>query len=316
MQRAYASTRRWIDAGLAALAIASLAVALAPLGWPFELFAHFRWQLAVATVTFIVVASIASSRSRRVTVLVVFAILLQATPALWPGHAPQPGRDCEGPALRVATVNLWYRGRDTTHVLAWLAAHPADVVVLQEVTAEWSAALEAVADLYPHRAMHARQDPYGIGVLSRWPLVQVDYADFAGDGLPSLVATVDVAGRHVRVIGLHTPWPMLARLQRARDRALVQAAAKARESTLPTVIAGDLNLTPYAPAFRRFERAADARDAFANRLWRPTWQAGFWPLALPIDHVLVPAGACVQSAVIGEDVGSDHRPVFVALRWP
>jgi endonuclease/exonuclease/phosphatase (EEP) superfamily protein YafD len=315
MQRA-ATTRRWIDAGLAALGITSLAVALAPLGWPFELFAHFRWQLAFATVVCIAVVFIAAPPSRRATTLLVLAVLLQATPWLSRGQVVPLGRDCEGPALRVATVNLWYRGRDATHVLAWLAAHPADVVVLQEVTSEWSAALATAADLYPHRAMHARQDPYGIGVLSRWPLVRVDYVDFAGDGLPSLVATVDVEGRRVQVVGLHTPWPMLASLQRARDRALVQAAAKVRESALPTVIAGDLNLTPYAPAFRRFERAASVRDAFANRLWRPTWQAGFWPLALPIDHVLVPAGACVQSAVIGEDVGSDHRPVLTDLRWP
>jgi endonuclease/exonuclease/phosphatase (EEP) superfamily protein YafD len=314
MQRA-ATTRRWIDAGLAVLVIASLAVALAPLGWPFELFAHFRWQLAVATVLLIAVARLAA-RSRRATTLLVLAILLQATPVLWRGQAVAGGRGCEGPGLRVASINLWYRGRDPTSVLAWLAAHPADVVVLQEVTNEWSDALAAAADLYPHRAMQPRQDPYGIGLLSRWPLVRVDYVDFAGDGLPSVVATVDVDGRHVQVLGLHTPWPMLARLQRARDRALAQAATKARESTLPTVIAGDLNLTPYAPAFRRFERAAGVRDAFANRPWRPTWQAGFWPLALPIDHVFVPAGACVQSAVIGEDVGSDHRPVFVDLRWP
>lgn len=316
MRMANVDAQRWVEPGLVALCVVSLAVALAPLGWPFELFAHFRWQLAAATV---VVAAVAWAwrRGRRTTVLLLLALALQATPWLWPaGVRPRLGRDCDGPGLRVATVNLWYRSRDATHALAWLASHPADVVVLQEVTPEWAAALSVTGDLYPHRATHPRQDPYGIGVLSRWPLVRVDYVDFAEDGLPSVVATLDMNGRRIQVVGLHTPWPVLKDLQAARDRALARAAALARESKLPTVIAGDLNLTPYAPAFRRLEREAGMRDAFAHRWWRPTWQAALWPLALPIDHVLVPAGACVQSATIGEDVGSDHRPVSVAMRWP
>jgi endonuclease/exonuclease/phosphatase (EEP) superfamily protein YafD len=316
MRTANADARRWVDLGLVALGIASLALALAPLGWPFELFAHFRWQLAVTTLG-LGAGVFATRRQRRSTLLLGLALALQATPLLWRyGEPPRLGRDCDGPELRVATVNLWYRSRDATPALAWLAAHPADVVVLQEVTAEWAGVLSVTGELYPHRATRARQDPYGIGVLSRWPLVRVDYVDLAQDGLPSLVATLDVDGHRVQVIGLHTTWPVLRKLQRARDRALGRAAALAREAALPTVIAGDLNLTPYAPAFRQLERDAGMRDAFAQRLWRPTWQASFWPLALPIDHVLVPRGACVQSAMIGADVGSDHRPVLVALRWP
>jgi endonuclease/exonuclease/phosphatase (EEP) superfamily protein YafD len=316
MRTANVDAQRWVERSLAALCIVSLAVGLAPLGWPFELFAHFRWQLAAATAV-LGVGVVAGRWGRRSTTLLLLAIALQATPLLWQaGAPPRLGRDCQGPALRVATVNLWYRSRDATHALAWLAAHPADVVVLQEVTAEWADVLSVTGDLYPHRATQPRQDPYGIGLLSRWPIVRVDYVDFADDGRPSVVATIDVDGRRVQVIGLHTAWPVLRNLQLARDRALSRAAALARESTLPTVIAGDFNLTPYAPAFRRLERDAGMRDALAHRAWRPTWQASFWPLALPIDHVLVPGGACVQSATIGDDVGSDHRPVYVALRWP
>ena len=162
--------------------------------------------------------------------------------------------------------------------------------MLQELTPAWVAALAPLGSQYPHRHLHPREDPYGIGVLSRLALERVDALDLAGDGLPSLVAVVDARGRRVQVIGLHTAWPVLRPLQ-------------------------DLNLTPYAPAFARLLRESGLRDALATRAWRPTWQAGLWPLALPIDHVLVPADACVLDARVGPELGSDHRPVTVRLNW-
>jgi endonuclease/exonuclease/phosphatase (EEP) superfamily protein YafD len=82
------------------------------------------------------------------------------------------------------------------------------------------------------------------------------------------------------------------------------------------VLAGDLNLTPYAPAYARLVDESRLRDSLEDVAWRPTWQAGFWPLALPLDHVLVPRNACVDAHEIGPDVGSDHRPLAVTLRLP
>ena len=199
--------------------------------------------------------------------------------------------------------------------MTWLRENPADVVLLQEVTPAWQEALVGELPEYPHRFLHAREDPYGIGVLSRTPLLRVRKADFAGDDLPSVVAVVEAGGRPVQLVNLHTHWPLLPGLAASRDRGLQAAASTIRDEPLPTVLAGDLNLTPYAPAFATLVAESGLRDALSKTWWRPTWQAGFWPLALPIDHVLVPDAACVVATHIGRDVGSDHRPVHVTLRW-
>jgi endonuclease/exonuclease/phosphatase (EEP) superfamily protein YafD len=42
--------------------------------------------------------------------------------------------------------------------------------------------------------------------------------------------------------------------------------------------------------------------------------AGFWPLALRIDHVLVTPDLCVERVEVGPSIGSDHRPVIARLR--
>jgi endonuclease/exonuclease/phosphatase (EEP) superfamily protein YafD len=305
---------RLTGVALLGLCVASLAAALAPLGWPFELFAHFRWQLGAAALVLLLLA--ATLRRRNLLLLAGAAIVLQLAPLDWARmDEPPAATGCVGGEFGLATINLWYRNDDPDRVLQWLRSHPADVVVLQEVTSAWASALANVGAEYPHRLFRPREDPYGIGLLSRWPVERAADVDFAGDGLPSLVVTVDTPDGRVQVIALHTHWPVLKRLQLARDRGLDRAAQAARAAGMPSVLAGDLNLTPYAPAFHRLEQESRLRDAFAGRLWRPTWQAGFWPLALPIDHVFVPETACVRQAEIGPDVGSDHRPVRVVWRW-
>jgi endonuclease/exonuclease/phosphatase (EEP) superfamily protein YafD len=299
---------QWLLGGLA---LASACAMLAPLGWPFELFAHFRAQYLVAAM--LLAALLAWRRLAAPALLALALVGWHAWPAAHGLMAAPSIAGCSGPALTVVTANVRYSNADRTRFLAWLDAEPADVVVVQEVTAAWAQDLAARRG-YPYRHVLTREDPYGIAILSRWPLEAVSLVDLAGDGLPSLGAIVAVEGRRVQVYGLHTHWPITPSLARARDEALHAAAALARESTLPVVMLGDLNLTPYAPPFDRLLRHGRLRDALQGRGWHPTWRAGFWPLALRIDHVLVSPGLCVEEATVGPAVGSDHRPVLARLR--
>ena len=307
-----------VSIALIGTAAASLAALLAPLGWPFELFAHFRWQLIAAALALL----LASLVLRRPWMMVVagITVLLQWLPgALLSGRASAHESTvvaCGDEPLRVVTANAWFANPDHAALVAWLSRSDADIIALQEITPQWVLALEALARTYPYRKVIPREDPYGIALLSRWPIVDVQAMDFSGDGVPSLVADVDVQGRKLRVIALHTRWPMTPELQAARDRTLEQAAALALTQPDATILLGDLNLTPYAPAFARLVSESGLQDALAGEAWRPTWQAGFWPLALPIDHVLVPRRSCVTGHEIGGYVGSDHRPLQVTLRLP
>lgn len=318
MRPSRAAWSRAVSIALIGTAAASLAALLAPFGWPFELFAHFRWQVGVAALALL----LASLILRRPWMMVVACFTI-ATPWL-PGvlmsgraaaHEPSAPA-CSGDQLRVVTANAWFASTDHAALLGWLSRSDADVIALQEVTPQWALALQPLARAYPYRKVMPRDDPYGIALLSRWPLQDVQPMDFAADGLPSLVANVDIHGRRLRVIALHTRWPVVPELQAARDRALRQAAALAFTQPESTILLGDLNLTPYAPAFARLVAESGLRDALAGVAWRPTWQAGFWPLALPIDHVLVPRVSCVTGHEIGPDLGSDHRPLRVTLRLP
>jgi len=299
---------------LVGLAAASIAAALAPLGWPFELIAHFRWQLAAAGIA-LLLASLGLRKPWMIG-LALLSLALQAVPQLLVqrSQAAVPPADCAGTEITVATLNLQFDNPDHSRAIEWLQRNPADIVLLQEVTPAWADAFGRAALPYPYASVTTREDPYGIALLSRWPIAEIRPADFAGDGLPSVVARVLVQERALQIVGLHTHWPLLPGLLDSRDRVLAAAAAEIRKSSNDSVLLGDFNLTPYAPAFARLLEQSGLRDAFGDRLWRPTWQAGLWPVALPIDHVLVPASSCVIRTQVGPSIGSDHRPVLVTLR--
>jgi endonuclease/exonuclease/phosphatase (EEP) superfamily protein YafD len=302
---------RLLLAGLAVLGVASALALAAPIGWPWELFVHFRVQYAAGALA--VAAGLALCRHPRACLVAIALAALNALPMLQRAQAGSSPGACAGRAFTVVSANL-QAGNDDRRFLDWLAEHPADLVVVQEVTPAWAHDLARLAD-YPHRVLLTREDPYGIGVLSRWPLDAVQQEDLAADGLPSLAGRVRFEGRSLRWLALHTHWPITPALARARDRSLDAAAALVRGSEGPIVVLGDLNATPYAPAYADFLRNSGLRDAAAATRWQPSWMAGFWPLALRIDYVFASPGLCVESSGVGSAIGSDHRPVFAKVRF-
>lgn len=296
---------------LGAVVLATACALLAPLGWPFELFSHFRPQCAVAALLLGVLLA-----WRRLPAPAVLALLLagwHAVPSVRASLAAAPAHACDGPGFTVATVNVQYSNTQHDAFRAWLDSQPADFVVVQEVTKAWAAELES-QDRYPYRYMLTREDPYGLAVLSRRPLESVSRVDLAGDGLPSLAVVGEAGGQRIRFLALHTRWPLTPGLARARDEALHGAAQLARAADLPVVLLGDLNLTRDSPDFERLVGQSGLRDVMQGRGWQPTWLARFWPLALRIDHILVSPGVCVEQAAVGPEIGSDHRPVIARLR--
>jgi endonuclease/exonuclease/phosphatase (EEP) superfamily protein YafD len=305
--RRFDAASTWLFGGLA---LATALAALARLGWPFELFSHFRLQYAAFA---LLLAAVLAARRRALALAALALAAWHLLPSLRVAAASPPNPDCEGPAFTVITANLQYSNRDQQSFLDWLSGRSADLLVVQEVTPAWARALEALPD-YPDRHVLARDDPYGMAVLSRRPFLRVDSADLTGDGLPSVDGAVPVGGAPVRFLALHTHWPIVPALARARDAALGAAATRTAGAAEPVVLLGDLNLTADSPAYRRLLRDGGLRDVQGATFWRPTWMAGLWPLALRIDHILVSPQWCVEHVEVGPAIGSDHRPVLARLR--
>jgi endonuclease/exonuclease/phosphatase (EEP) superfamily protein YafD len=265
-------------------------------GWAIDLAAHWQWACAA---TWVVLCLRAARWGWLAAAPLALLPLWTASPAL------PIARDDASPTLVLASANVHAGNRDAAPLATWLRAQPADVVVLVELTPAYAEGLQqALADAYPHHAFFAEDSPFGMGLLSRLPLREVVRTDSA-DGIPSLAATVDTAQGPVRVIAAHPMPPLAPHWQQARDDLLRSLAHEARGR--PTVVAGDLNATPWSRAL------ADASDA---GLRRATGLAPTWPSAnvgIPIDHVLAGPGWRRGETARGPDIGSDHRPIRAVL---
>lgn len=303
---------------LAAYAAATVAAAFARSWWPFELVTHFRPHLLAAGAVFILVF-LACRQPRWAAGALVLA-LPHAVP-LFPYLAPiaaearAEARVADGRPFRVLALNLHHRHADMAAVASLIRAERPDAVLLTELIPGHLPALARLTDLLPY---HVQADAVGSGnllLMSRWP---VSWPSVHGPNrtyypiVEARLCAPDNSQDCFTLIGLHASTPF-GRLAALRDAALAKAAARAKGAGGRTVLLGDLNCTPWSPAFDDLLAAGGLRDTARGRGLVATWRSPVPLLGLPIDHVLVGGAIAINGRRVGPDVGSDHLPVIADL---
>jgi len=182
------------------------------------------------------------------------------------------------PRIRVATWNLEVGGRPVPDTIAFLRSMPADVVAIQELTPDVSAAIAAdpgLAVQFPFQSLSPSSDVLGLGILSRFPLSSLRFE--RDPSRSSAMADTPIGRvRLANVHPLHDEIPRLAGLPigyetTARDTDLdtIRGDLVSDGATDPTVILGDINTAPTEPAFGRF--TTGLRDAHAEVGTGPGW---------------------------------------------
>jgi endonuclease/exonuclease/phosphatase (EEP) superfamily protein YafD len=219
-----------------------------------------------------------------------------------------------GMPLRVVVSNLYSGNPTPAAAIRFLESTDADVLVLLEVDADCAERLAPLRLRYPHGRVLPQDGNFGIALLSRRPLRDVEQINFGQSGVPTLTAVLAEQG--VQIVATHPPPPVNSRLAARRDAQLADLAAFCGDSPRPVIVVGDLNATPWSAAFRDLVRRGRLRDSSLGHGLQPTWPT-LGPLSLlPIDHVLLSPSLGVSQRTVGPRNGSDHRPVIVDVVLP
>lgn len=264
-----------------------------------------------------------------------------------PGLEPEAGQLVAPPtkpptALRVVTFNV-HGGRDLPRLLDTLRTHPAlrdaDVLLFQEIEryqSEGPSRTRRLADALQLNYVYAPArhtdtgGTHGLAILSRFPLSDVEVIPLKQFDLNyntrrriALAATLDVAGRPLRVYNLHLD-TRLNTGDRLAQLLPVVVAARAHTASA-VVIGGDFNTNPLRwlfhllPVFRSDQ--AGAVDDFMQEsgFKTPLAEAGSTRrglLRFRLDSLYSRGLTVADSGVERSVEASDHWPAWMDIHWP
>ncbi|HEX4128689.1 MAG TPA: endonuclease/exonuclease/phosphatase family protein [Pirellulales bacterium] len=301
-------------AATAVVVALTLAAAVARYNWVLELATHFRAHYAAA----LGLAAPIFLLGRRFAIAAIAGAL-----AAWNFWYVAPlyfastsdGRPVATRPIHIVSANVFRWSTDHLPAVHYLRDNGADLVLLIEITPEWAESLEALRSRYPTMHVFAREDSFGLALLSRVPLDAVEVEE-SSSGVPLVIARLTIDGRPLAVIGAHPPPPISASAAQRRNEALVHLATVVRRQSGPRIVAGDLNITSWSPYFQDLVRETRLIDSRLGRGIQPTWQFDFPFIAppalrLPIDHCLVSEDITIIDRHVGPFIESDHLPIEV-----
>jgi endonuclease/exonuclease/phosphatase (EEP) superfamily protein YafD len=308
--------RLFLVAATAGLVLVTVFVLFARLWWVFDLFTHFRLQYFLAAVILAVVALAVRAYPMAAVLAAVALGHGLVIKSLWLGESvPEDGR--EGLPLRVIAANVYDGNHTPDKVLDFVRRHEGDIVILIDAKRErWQTVLADIGALYPHRAPAAWREGTPIILFSRYPVLRHESIQLPGGERPYLEVDLAINERVVTVLGVHPASPTLTDASDSweRNRSLNHIGRSIRDRERPLIVAGDFNITPFSPHFRDLIAVSGLHNTAQGQGWIPTWPRAFWPVRVPIDHVLVRGPFAVHSLTRGPSIGSDHFPIIADLK--
>lgn len=261
--------------------------------------------------------------------------MLFAVPALLTRVAPKQRKGAatgRGHVFTLMGTNLYLDNRRIAQHVALIGDHQPDIVAFHELTVAANEALHGGlrAD-YPYRVAVPRNDAYGFGIFSRFPLRNPEILDTPGVRPWAQRLLVDLPdGTTVALYNVHLCAPTSGSTRhlgftwgfRAREAQIEAMAARIQSEGYPAVIIGDHNFTEASAAY---DVATTAwRDAWAEAGQGPRWTwplrgfpyppvATLWPV-MRLDYCFL-SGVVAQSlAHLAARTGSDHRVLLATLQ--
>lgn len=317
------AVRRGILAVGVVLTLTLLAATLCAAGagefWLFDLAVHFRLQYAAMGLFGFIMLLVARAPAWALLALLVAGWnAMYAAPALVTHH-PAPPRTAGEAAtgdpvrLRVASINVLYTNNEYSRVAEFVQREKPDAVAMLEMTAKWRRALAGLDKIYPHRYQTTGVGGRGMTFWTRLPMKDVSVLPIGVRQEPAIQATLEVQGREVRIFAVHLTWPLAPASAARRNQQIELLAERARGVTLPLVVIGDMNITPFSPRFQKLLAEGHLRSAADGFGWQATWPSFFPPAGIQIDHALVNSRVAVEHFNHGTATGSDHLPIVADL---
>ncbi|MGB0929363.1 MAG: endonuclease/exonuclease/phosphatase family protein [Chitinophagales bacterium] len=238
--------------------------------------------------------------------------------------------------IEVLTYNLLFTNGTPQSSLQSLQKHPVEILALQEITPKWEALLKSDSFLqknYPYQKMYADKRTHGYGILSKYPIKNVEYLNNdVNRPIAQCFEIVHPTKGSLYTCNAHTASPAIAfhspesfpiayyKVERMRAKQWKQITEHINQkaANIPNrMILGDLNTPDFEPlCYRQMQQ--EYVDVFAEvgSGFGFTFPRGRLPYPVfRLDYILTQGSFDSIEAEVLEKTGSDHFGVKAVLRF-
>lgn len=225
--------------------------------------------------------------------------------------------------IRVLTINVRNGTAEPAAVAAAARKH-ADVLLVQELTAEQAAGILGEPGFgadFPYTVLDPQPNAAGVGILSRYPIVQISRITRYQLGAVTATIRPPRAASDVLVATIHLtgPWPWPIDRWREEVAALPQTLEQLTQAAGPgaAIVGGDFNATADFLPYRRLLDTgfADAVEQSGGGFSRTYPADSRIPPIIGIDHILTFNSWATDSGRV-PIAGSDHLGLRATIQVP
>ena len=222
-----------------------------------------------------------------------------------------------GRQLRLMIANVYQDNRDVRSCLQAIQQHAPALVLLVETDEQWCRELdEVLRESFQYRSAEPRGNTYGMVLYSQLKIIESEIQYLVEEDVPSIEAVIELPNQErFKLFGLHPKPPVPQETARSteRDAEILLVAKKAVKCKLPVIVAGDLNDVAWSYTTELFLKTSKLLDPRRGRGFYNTFNAHYWFLRWPLDHVFCSTHFELISLKRLPSIGSDHFPILIDL---
>jgi endonuclease/exonuclease/phosphatase (EEP) superfamily protein YafD len=213
--------------------------------------------------------------------------------------------------VRIIAANVKMSNRAYDRLIRMVEENDPDIVILMEVDEAWIEGVARLRERLPVVVEQAQDNAYGMALYSRLELEDPEVRFTLIENVPSIrTAVVLPDGQKFRLYAVHPEPPVPHMDTLGRDGEIILVGKEVVEDPLPVIVSGDLNDVAWSHTTRRFQRLAGLLDPRVGRGFFNSFDARFWFLRWPLDHLFHDPHFRLVSMTRLPHIGSDHFPMM------
>lgn len=227
-------------------------------------------------------------------------------------------RDIDDQSICVMIANVFQDNKNTRGCLKEISKNRPDVVLLLETDPFWEKETLELEREYPYHVRVPLDNTYGMLLYSRLELIDPEVKYLVENDVPSIHTGIRLrSGTKIKLYAVHPTPPVPNENPRAteRDKELLLVAERAKGSTEPVIVVGDLNDVAWSFTTELFLKMSGLLDPRRGRGFFNSFHAHYPFLRFPLDHAFISHHFKLKRMKRLSNFNSDHFPIFIHVQY-